>query len=397
MVEIMHDNWKILFTGDVFIKNETGKNFINEDFARIIAGHDLASCNFEAPIYTENAKPIVKTASPHLFQHKAAANIVKEAGFNVIALATNHMYDYGQKALEETLDCFAEQIAIGAGVDFDSAYELKIKEINGIKVGFFAFCEAEFGALTDKYTKRGGYAWVNHPSVVRRIIDAKKIVDVLIVQVHGGCEHTKLPVPETRELYQEFINLGADAIIAHHPHVPQGWETYKEKPIFYSLGNFYFDYKSDDPLWDKGYAVSLSFNGSNLEKFEVIPTEKTASGVSVCKEASYMKYLNDLCELIKDENYYNLVNKQVLNHWYYHYSSNYLKTLKLLPNNAFGDFIFKSLRKFIKLTHITFVNNLVLLHNIRTETHRWNVQRALSLIAEKDFYSDIKEDNYKEV
>ncbi len=389
----MDNKSKILFTGDVYIKNEPENSFISEDFARVISEHDIVSCNFETPVYTENARAIPKTASPHLFQHKNAANIVIQAGFNVIALATNHMYDYGEEALKNTLELFNEQITTGAGLDFDAAYKLKIKEINGIKIGFFAFCESEFGALTEKFVKRGGYAWVYHPSVFRNIIEAKKVTDVLIIQVHGGCEHTKLPVPETRELYQEFINLGADAVIAHHPHVPQGWEVYNEKPIFYSLGNLYFDVKSNTPLWNNGYAVSLTFNGKDMEKFDIIPTEKTREGVIISKDESYIKYLNNLSTLISDENYYNLANKQVLDHWFYHYSSICLKIHKFIPDNSFGDIIFKIFRKFIKLTNITFVNNLVLLHNIRTETHRWNIQRALSLIAEKDYYTSLKNDN----
>lgn len=380
----MDNEWKILLTGDIHIKNKPENGFISDEFSRIISEHELVSCNFETPVQTDFAKPVPKTASPHLFQSKEAPDIVKKAGFNVIALATNHMYDYGQDALKATLDAFNGQITVGAGLDFDSAYKLKTTEVKGTKVGFLAFCESEFGALTDSRLNRGGYAWVGHPSVFRIVSESRKVVDVLIVQIHGGCEHTKLPVPEIRDLYQEFIKMGADAVIAHHPHVPQGWEIFEGKPVFYSLGNFYFDSKNNYALWNNGYAVSISFKGASFESFKIIPTEKTASGVIISKDESYMEYLNDLSEKIKDKNYYNLADKQVLNHWDNHYSSNFLTTL--LPENSFGKLIYRIMRKFIKITKITFINRLRLLHILRAETHRWNMQRALSLMAEKEFY-----------
>ena len=61
-----------------------------------------------------------------------------------------------------------------------------------------------------------------------------------IVNVHWGFEHSDTPAPFQRKLAHRLIDAGADIIVGHHPHVPQGWETYRGKPIFYSLGNFNF-------------------------------------------------------------------------------------------------------------------------------------------------------------
>ena len=82
---------------------------------------------------------------------------------------------------------------------------------------------------------------------------------MLIVQVHAGVELLDVPIPEWRAKYRQLIDLGADVVIAHHPHVMQGIEEYKGKLICYSLGNFYFDYPSNHPQWNTGAMLTLDF------------------------------------------------------------------------------------------------------------------------------------------
>ena len=62
--------------------------------------------------------------------------------------------------------------------------------------------------------------------------------------LHDGIEYIDIPLPEQRERYRDFVDYGADGVFVHHPHVPQGWEVYKGRPIFYSLGNFFFNSKN---------------------------------------------------------------------------------------------------------------------------------------------------------
>ena len=384
----MDSNWKIFFAGDIFISSELNSKFVSNELEKVISEHDLVSCNFEAPIFTESAQPIKKVFSPSVCQYKDAAKYVQEAGFNIINLATNHMYDFGQIALESTLDTFKNQLTVGAGLDFETAYSLKIKELNGIKIGFLSFCESEFGALIDEQLDRGGYAWINHYSVNRRIIEAKSQVNVLFVQVHAGPERVELPIPEWRHRYREIINLGADAVIAHHPHVPQGWEVYREKPIFYSLGNFFFTTLNEYPLWNNGYAVSLSFNGLQLENFEVIPIERCQLEVRISKDRKYEQYLEKLCIMLESEIYQDLVNAQVINLWKNHYNYLHMQTVNTFPKKG-------KLAKFWRLigrvlTKLNIIDNLSILHNIRTESHRWSMQRALSLLEENESYKESK-------
>src|SRR5690606_19979832 len=67
-----------------------------------------------------------------------------------------------------------------------------------------------------------------------------------------------------RTLFQFLIDVGADAVISHHPHVPGPYELYKGKPIVYSLGNLIFDTQKPPPEWDQGYLAGLELDFENL-------------------------------------------------------------------------------------------------------------------------------------
>lgn len=382
----MDNIWKILFTGDIAISESIDENFVDQQLAKVISEHNYVSCNFEAPMPSEKSKPIRKIFSPNVFQDVESANHVKKAGFNVINLANNHMYDFGQEGLKSTFESFPDQIKIGAGLDFESAYELQVTEINNVKIGFLSFCELEFGALTSELQNRGGYAWINHPTVNYRIYTAKEQVDILIVQAHTGIEKSELPLPEWRSRYRSFIDAGADLVIGHHPHVPQGWELYKEKPIFFSLGNFYVDLLDFHPLWNYGYAVSVEFDGSKLLGYEIIPIKREDHKVLICKNQSYLEYLDYLCKILNSEKYLDIVNKHSIEYWNQHHRYLYSHALNNVPDKGLLRIFWRVLRRILGKIYIH--NNFALLHNIRTESHKWSSQRALVQLEENESYND---------
>ena len=309
----MNNQLSILFAGDVVCQKVDSDKIVSDRLYREIKNHDIAVCNFEAPILSKDSIPISK-AGPNVFQNTKAPVSVSNSGFNLVSIANNHIYDYGQAALEKTI--YALKMAgvqhIGAGFNFEEAYKGKIWKQNNIKLGFFAFCESEFGALTSIELKRGGFAWINHPSVNQRIQLLRDEVDFLLIQVHAGIEQVELPLPEWRRRYQEIIDIGADAVIAHHPHVPQGWEEYRGKPIFYSLGNFYFDLENKHHLWNKGYCVSLQFTENKLREYKILPIIKKGTFTDLLEDMEYWKYLVYLCDLLRGDDYIKLVNNQAV-------------------------------------------------------------------------------------
>ena len=292
----MNNVVKLLFVGDIYIKNKPNSKIIDKELKDIFTKHNIVSCNFEGPVSTKNLGYINKIG-PKILQYVDAPKLLEDVGFNVISISNNHILDYGKSALEQTIESFDSQIVVGAGVDFNSAYELKIKYDNNIKIGFLSFSEAGFGALYDEYGKCG-YAWINNNIVDELVYKSRQVVDFLVVQIHAGVEEVELPIPEWRYRYRKIIDQGADLIIGHHPHISQGWEIYKNKLIFYSLGNFYFDFENPSPYWNESYMVSVTIGSGGMISFEVIPVERNNYCVKLNNEKAFGNKLEHLCSLL---------------------------------------------------------------------------------------------------
>jgi len=107
------------------------------------------------------------------------------------------------------------------------------------------------------------------PYILEQIIKAKAISDYTLLLVHGGDEMVPYPNPKFRSLCESFIDSGADVVITHHPHVLGGVHSYKNKYIFYSLGDFIFD--GESYLRRRGLVVSIRFDEDNIS-YNILPT-----------------------------------------------------------------------------------------------------------------------------
>ena len=94
----------------------------------------------------------------------------------------------------------------------------------------------------------------------------------MLVIVHVGPEHYQLLIPRMKEMYRFFIDVGADVVVNHHQHCFSGYEIYKEKPIFYGLGNFCFDWIGKrNGMWNEGLLLSLTLDLNHKRQFVLIP------------------------------------------------------------------------------------------------------------------------------
>lgn len=278
---------KILFAGDIFI-GEKDNLVIRDDIKRIIKDSNIVSCNFEGPIETKKAKPILK-AGPNLKQRENASKQIIEQGFNLINLSNNHIMDYGNSALKNTLKKFSNQVCIGAGLNFKEAYDLKTITIKGLKIGFLSFSEWGFGVINPENENSSGFAWINHPKTNRIIGESKKKVDFLITQIHAGEENLYIPQPEWKKRYKEVINLGADLIIGHHPHVPQPVEIYKGKIIVYSLGNFYFKKFQGR----KNYIIQIKILKNSVVDYKIYPIIQKKDEIKIISDEKLKGWINN--------------------------------------------------------------------------------------------------------
>ena len=372
---------KLFACGDI-VNLRSKKDFVDEKIKNLIQSSDISICNFEAPIETNNMKAI-KKAGPHVYQSKKSIEYLSEAGFNMVSLANNHIYDYGQESLDNTiveLNKYNIDI-IGAGVDFDSAYETKIMDKNGIRIGVIAAAENEFGCLYENQN-RGGYSWIFHYEIEDNIRKLKDEVDVIVLIAHAGVEEIDFPIKEWRDRYKRLCDIGVDMVIGHHPHVPQGYEKYYNSMIFYSLGNFYFDSAGYENKSDDSFSVLLEFSKNGLKDFEIIYHKKIDGQTCMVKkeEVSFSFYnLNGLLE----NNYLKRNDEMCIELFHKYYYSYYESALGVLDKDATFIQIVKFMIKKLFFKNRNLDNKkLMLLHNIRIDSHRFVVQRALSLMSE---------------
>lgn len=232
---------------------------------REITGNvDYSVVNMESPIlYDEiKAKPI-KKIGPALKCLPNAVDALKYAGFKCVTLANNHFYDYGENGVKCTINELIKKDLdyMGGGCCLEDAEKILYKSINNIQIAFLNFCENEFSIATKNH---GGAAPLNLTVNFKNIQKARKHADYVVVIVHGGIEMYQFPTIRMRDTYRFFIDAGADAVINHHQHCLSGMEVYRNKPIFYGLGNFCYFNNSVNQLWENGIIVVLQFDERNI-------------------------------------------------------------------------------------------------------------------------------------
>ena len=373
---------KLFIAGDVLNTLAEGY-FLDASVTRLVQEADYSVCNFEAPI-PSNAKPVEK-AGPVKTQKSSTINVLKEAGFNLLLLGNNHIWDYGTIGLQSTLKAIHEQSlhSAGAGLTFDEAYTpLKIT-INGLKFGLINAGEAQFGQIVDEEAQEGGYAWINHPRINELVKELKKEVDVLIFFAHAGLEHYEVPLPVWRKRYHELCDLGADCIIAAHPHIPQGYEIYKGKPVFYSLGNFYFP-RENQPGPAYGIALMLNIKAPGNIQFEIIHTKLSGLKLTNIAENDSPVSLKRLNSLLDPDHYHQLARETCL-HAYNNICLKYYHSVFRSINKK--DNVLKAAKKLLMQVlfrgKLAKSQELLLLHLLRNETYQYVTEKALEIITQE--------------
>ena len=258
---------KIIVAGD-FVPNgrvaeniNNNQSFIDDKVVDIIRRADYSIVNLEAPVVmSAHAMPIEKVG-PNLYCTENSLDSLIAAGFTCVTLANNHFRDYGDFGVKDTLSvCQNKGIdSVGGGVDFEEASAILYKQIGGKTLSVINCCEHEFSIASETLP---GSNPLNTVKQYYQILEAKRKSDYVLVIVHGGHEKCQYPSLRMQETYRFFIDIGADAVVNHHQHCYSGYETYKDKPIFYGLGNFCFDSFCNvyGENWHYGYLLELEFN-----------------------------------------------------------------------------------------------------------------------------------------
>lgn len=358
-----------------FVASKSVNLTLSEEVRSIITSSDIAVCNFEAPVEGD-FKPFDR-GGPLVKQSSKAPALLKDWGFNLVQLANNHMLDFGDAGCTATLDAFSDIQTVGAGT-FDKAYSIETIEIKGQRIGFISCVHHEFGVWeTENSSQRNGTAWICHHLMRSRIAAAKNSVDFLIVLPHAGIEEIDAPLPEWRELYRCFIDWGADAVIGTHPHVPQGWEEYKGKPIYYSLGNFYFDFLTGHhPFWNRSLVVLLEINEDGSVKHRIKNIAFMNNAIFIDSSNDTIQHNRYICELLNDEaSFTQYINEQSRLFWE-DYRNLLARGIGAIPLGL-------RFKEMLKTTYVSIFRGRqrsFLENCLQCESHRWMILRAQKFI-----------------
>ena len=286
------ESLRITAVGDILLGRGVGSRLKNEnkDFiypflevADILKKGDIVFGNLEEPITASTRSLVgIKQGGKYVLKNDVEAmEGLKYAGFNLFSLANNHILDYYEQGLYDTISILDENgIAYsGAGKNMEEARKPAIVEKKNVKIGLLSYTDMSevtykgnpplmFIAGKDK----AGVAPrpVKFNDFIKSDIEAvRDEVDILMVSLHWGVEESFEVLKSQREFAYSLIDSGVDVVLGHHPHQFQGIEFYKDKPIFYSLGNFIFD--QNDPENQEAFIINMDFKNNDLTDLEAIP------------------------------------------------------------------------------------------------------------------------------
>lgn len=292
----------LIFTGDIgFDKYMDGRwedeDLLDKGVKDFLSGARHIIANVEGPLYDGSKVASIQGSAAKLLHSMkpAVGDFLTSIGADIWNICNNHIMDSGPDGLCSTIGC-AEKCGaavLGAGMDIEAASTpVIINEAGGIGmigVGYQRACRK-----ADDKTP-GCFSWSDLDLIAKRIKEIKINCRWCIVVAHAGEEFTALPSPYTRDRYISYLDMGADIVIAHHPHVVNNYELIGEKAIFYSLGNFIFDTDYQRSQFGTQYgillrldlfATSFSFTPFGIEVDrtceKIIPCKLPAIFTDVC-------------------------------------------------------------------------------------------------------------------
>ena len=364
---------RLIFTGDLFMGGDfLNKEFSKKNFDKVLFNKfkksDYLITNFENVIGKFNT--VRKNRDSILYcTLKTFISYIKLFPNSIFCLGNNHINDFRDLGFNKTIKILKSNNIryYGAGLLEEAQKPLII----GDKVIILHFSTDEF-FVNSKISSKIQIGCCKYDfNEIKKAIDTYKLKSkILIITLHWGYENIILPSPEQISLAHQLIELGADLILGTHPHIIQIYEKYKDKYIFYSLGNFFFpnfyrfnsgkyirwNEKNNRSIFvqvdiseDKSIKVNINGLFFNSRKFKIKIDEKSSEfliNISNSFQNIYNKY--------EYENYFKIY----LNKHYPLYA-------KQPPKNMFTKNILNLLKKQKKSNYLEIFRNLIRLRNLK--------------------------------
>ncbi|HVN53100.1 MAG TPA: CapA family protein [Anaerolineaceae bacterium] len=287
------------------------------DLLPILRSGDLAIVNVEGAITDADLLPIQKDGVSIRIPTDLLTGL-SVVPFHLACLANNHSFDYGLAGFLSTKKELSRKgiNVVGAG---ETAQETLAPQ-------FFSFGETRFALLNiaegeeGRFTGGGaGVASLDLVKICAQIADLKRQVDLIAVIVHAGREYLPVPAPYIQAAFRSMAAAGAKLIVGHHPHVPQGRETYHGAEIMYSLGNFAFWFEPPTGRQKTGYFVKACFHGQELAQVETWPYSIHQEGLRLLQgeeRDSFDRDLDRLSEFISRHGCLEIIWKAYSDRWF---------------------------------------------------------------------------------
>lgn len=276
-------DFTLTFAGDInFDDNSSTINYYNStpngivdclspELIEIMNDADIMCLNNEFT-YSTAGSPL--NGKAYTFRaHPSRVDILKEMGVDIVTLANNHVFDYGETAFLDTLDTLksADILYYGAGKNLDEAMSPVYFDIQDKTLAYVTASRAEKYKMTPQATEDspGILRCYDTQLFIETIEEASKHADYVIAYVHWGTEYSFELEDVQLSTAKDYLDAGADIVIGAHPHCLQGIEFYNGKPIVYSLGNLWFNNKTLDTM-----LLNIHFYGDDTTEninLEIVP------------------------------------------------------------------------------------------------------------------------------
>lgn len=299
------DEVTLCFTGDILLDDEYAimatlqnrggniENGISEDLLYMLGAADITVVNNEFPYTNRGTKTEGKT-----FTFRADTDTVgylHDMGADVAIVANNHVYDYGEVGLLDTLDTLEQASihAIGAGRNLEEAASPVYFIVNDMKIALIAATQIERldtpdtkGATADQ---PGVFRCWNPEKLCEVVTQTKSECDFVIVCIHWGTENESAADWAQEQQAPMLAQAGADLIVGDHPHCLQGITYCGDTPVIYSLGNFWFNSKTVDTG-----VLKISLDQEGLRYVQFVPAIQSDCRVSMADYGEKERILSQL-------------------------------------------------------------------------------------------------------
>lgn len=293
-----HKPITVTVTGDILLDKSVGErikefgvDYPFKSVGPILKKSDLTAGNLETSVTVRG------TAQQKQFTFRSKPRTLKgvyNAGFDMVSLANNHTLDYGQIGLTDTMANLKKyKIGYsGAGKNEKEAFQAYQKVVNGKKIAILGISrvlpETSWMAGISKPGLASGYSTEPMMKYVKKAV---KSSDYTIVMIHWNKESTDYPEAYAREMAKKFIDAGVDAVVGSHSHTLMGIDYYKNKPIFYSMGNFVFT--SSSAKSSETMMATITFD-NNKVGIKLIPAKIVNGQPKLMNDAYNQKVIKKL-------------------------------------------------------------------------------------------------------